>query len=238
METLQNFASMMNNKLEPPMRSHLRNVYGCIASASLVAAAGAAVHMNGIWEGGLLSGLGSLILITMLAFSRNPEGKDDGTRFMYLNGLALCTGLSTGPLIEAVWDLDPSIVISALLYTCVIFTCFTLSALIAPDGKYLALGGPLLSILSTMLLASILNIFFRSHTFIFMQLLIGLVVMSAFVLYDTQLIMEKFRMGDKDYVWHSLTLFMDLASIFKHILVLLADKEQGNRTSKKRSNNR
>jgi len=68
-----------------------------------------------------------------------------------------------------------------------------------------------------------------------MQLLIGLVLMSAFVLYDTQLIMEKFRIGDKDYVWHSLTLFMDLASIFKHILVLLADKEQTSRNKKRSS---
>lgn len=103
------------------MRSHLKNVYACIASASLVAAGGAAVHCNGkrlvtccvlnlngsgrlislfylgIWEGGLLSGLGSIILLTMLAFSRNGDGKDDATRFMYLNGFALCTGtLSQG----------------------------------------------------------------------------------------------------------------------------------------------
>lgn len=123
----------------------------------------------GIFGGGILSGLGSLILLMMIAMSRNPSGKDDGMRFLYLNGLALCTGLSTGPLIETVWDIDPSIVISALLYACVIFTCFTVSALVAPDGKYLALGGPLLSILSTMLLASILNIFFRSPTFVYVS---------------------------------------------------------------------
>lgn len=61
--------------------------------------------------------------------------------------------------------------------------------------------------------------FFQIH------LLMGLFVMSAFILYDTHLIMEKFRMGDRDYVWHSLTLFLDLATIFKHILVLLAEKE-------------
>jgi hypothetical protein len=105
---------------EAPIRGHLRNVYACIASASLVAAVGAYVHcsgktsshnvsedvkmnyklksmsnvweLSGIWEGGILSGLGSIILITMLAVSRNPEGKADATRFMYLNGLALCTG--------------------------------------------------------------------------------------------------------------------------------------------------
>jgi hypothetical protein len=73
-------------------------------------------------------------------------------------------GMSTGPLIEAVWQLDPSIVISALLYTCIIFTCFTLSALVAPEGRYLALGAPLMSVLSTMLIASLMNIFIRSAT--------------------------------------------------------------------------
>jgi len=236
MEGLQNFATMMNNKLDEPLRNHLRNVYASIASATLVAATGAAVHVNGIVEGGAMSGLGSIILVLLLAFSRSPDGKDNGTRFLYLNGLAFCSGLSTGPLIEVVWDLDPSIVISALMYTAVIFVCFTLSALIAREGKYLALGGPLMSILSTMLIASIMNIFFRSHSFVYMQLILGLLLMSAFILYDTHLIMEKFRMGDRDHIWHALTLFMDLASIFKHILVLLADKEQSSRNRKR--NNR
>ena len=74
------------------MQSHLRNVYASIASASVVAAVGSAVHVNGIWEGGILSGLGSIVLMMMLAFSRNPEGKEDGKRFAYLNGLAFCTG--------------------------------------------------------------------------------------------------------------------------------------------------
>lgn len=226
---------MMNDKLDLPMRNHLRNVYASIASASLVAATGAAIHVNGIWEGGMLSGLGSIILVLLLAFSRSPDGKDNGTRFMYLNGLAFCTGLSTGPLIEVVWDLDPSIVISALMYTGVIFVCFTLSALVAREGKYLALGGPLMSVLSTMLIASIMNIFFRSHTFVYLQLLVGLLLMSAFILYDTHLIMEKFRMGDRDHIWHALTLFMDLVSVFKHILVLLADKEQSSRNKKRNS---
>jgi len=226
---MTNFSNLMNNKLEGPIRSHLKNVYASVASAALVAAVGAMLHMNGIWQGGMLSAIGSFGFIMTLAFSRHSDSKDDPKRFMYLNGLALCTGLSTGPLIESVWAMDPSIVISALLYTCVIFTCFSISALIAPEGKYLALGGPLMSILSTMLLASILNIFIRSSSIAYIQVLLGLCVMSAFILYDTHLIMEKFRIGDRDFVWHALTLFMDLASIFKHILILLADKESNSR---------
>jgi len=229
-----NFGNLMNNKFEGPIRSHLRNVYASVASASIVAALGAMIHVMGFWQGGLLSGLGSFAFIMMLATSRNPEGKADGTRFMYLNGLALCTGLSTGPLIETVWvGMDPSIVISALMYTCVVFTCFSVSALVAPEGKYLALGAPLMSILSTMLIASLVNIFMRSATVAYIQVLMGLFVMSAFILYDTHLIIEKFRMGDRDYVWHSLTLFMDLASIFKHILVLLAEKESSGKKKRR-----
>lgn len=78
--------------------------------------------------------------------------------------------MSTGPMIEVVWDIDPSIVISALLYTGIVFTCFSLSALIAPEGKYLALGAPLMSILSTMLFTSLLNIFIRSASIAYVSL--------------------------------------------------------------------
>lgn len=236
-EVLHQFQNTFNNRLDPVMQSHLRNVYACIASATLVAAAGSAIHVNGIFEGGILSVLGSLVLMIMLAFSRSPEGKDDGKRFVYLNGLAFFTGLSTGPLIELVWDLDPTLVISALMYTCVVFTCFSLCALFATEGKYLALIGPISSIMTTLFISSLINIFIRSTTIAYIHLLLGLGLMSAFILYDTHLIMEKVRYGDRDYIWHALTLFIDLVSLFKHILVLLADKEQSSRSRGKKSSN-
>jgi len=238
MEVLHKLQNMFNDKLDPRMQSHLRNVYASIASATLIASLGAVIHLNGYWEGGVLSGLGSLILMIMLATSRNPEGKDDGKRFAYFNGLAFCTGLSTGPLVELVWDINPSVVISALLYTCVIFGSFSLSALFAREGKFLFLGGPILSIASTMLLSSVLNIFIRSTTIAYIHLLLGLGLMSAFILYDTHLMMDKVRMGDRDYIWHALSLFIDLVSLFKHVLVLLADKEQSNQRRNKKSSNR
>lgn len=235
---LNQFQHLFNNRLEPQMKTHLQRVYGSVATATVVASAGAAAHVFGFFEGGLLSGVGSLIFMMMLAFSPDYEGKD-GKRFAYLNGLALCTGLSTGPLIELVADIDPSIVVSALLYTFVIFTCFSFCALFARDGKFLFLGGPLLSVMSTMLLTSILNsLLFRSAFLAYVHIVLGVLVMSAFILYDTHLVMEKARRGDRDYVWHSVMLFVDLVSLFKHILVLLADKEQSNRNRNKKSNNR
>lgn len=53
---------------------------------------------------------------------------------------------------------------------------------------------------------------------------IGLVVMSAFILYDTQAIMEKRRNGNTDCVKHALDLFFDVATVFRRLLVILTQK--------------
>lgn len=48
--------------------------------------------------------------------------------------------------------------------------------------------------------------------------------MCGFVLYDTQLIIEKRRHGDKDFILHSVDLFVDLLGIFRRLVVILAQK--------------
>lgn len=48
--------------------------------------------------------------------------------------------------------------------------------------------------------------------------------MSGFVLYDTQLIMEKRRAGDKDFIAHSVDLFVDFVGVFRRLLIILAQK--------------
>ena len=54
-------------------------------------------------------------------------------------------------------------IMQALLGTSVVFACFSLSALYAPRGHYLYLGGTLFSALSTLFWLSLLNIFFGSR---------------------------------------------------------------------------
>jgi len=53
-----------------------------------------------------------------------------------------------------------------------------------------------------MLLFSLVNIFLGSTWLFTANLYIGLMVMCGFVLFDTQLIIEKAENGDKDYIWH------------------------------------
>ena len=46
----------------------------------------------------------------------------------------------------------------------------------------------------------------------------------GFIMFDTQLIIRKARMGDKDFIAHSLDLFIDFVQVFRKVLILLMQK--------------
>merc|ERR1719333_1356095 len=112
--------------------------------------------------------------------------------------------------------MNPSIVPTAFMVTATIFGCFTGASLMAPDGKYLYLGGTLMSGLSTL--------FFRSQLLFQAHIWIGLAVFCGFIMFDTQLIINKARNGDRDFIAHSLDLFIDFVQVFRKVLILLMQK--------------
>ena len=149
---------------EPHVRSHLKNVYASLTMTVLASTAGAYVHLFT----DLLSGGGILcsLLAAGLAFGLflTPDnGKNRSTRMGMLLGFGFLTGLGLGPLLQLAIMMNPSIVPTALLVTSTVFACFTGASLMAPDGKYLYLGGMLTSGLSTLLWLGFINIFFRSQ---------------------------------------------------------------------------
>lgn len=58
-----------------------------------------------------------------------------------------------------------------------------------------------------------------------MELLLGLLIFSGFVVFDTQVIITKHAYGDHDYLSHALDLFIDFAALFRRIVVLLAQNK-------------
>ena len=58
------------------------------------------------------------------------------------------------------------------------------------------------------------------------SLYLGLIMFCGFVIFDTQLIVEKAFHGDFDYLSHSLELFVDFIGIFVRILIILAKKSK------------
>ncbi|KAJ8950435.1 hypothetical protein NQ318_003713 [Aromia moschata] len=233
--SVQTFLNSFNNKLEQPVRQHLKNVYACLAVSTLASAIGASVHIfTDILQAGFISAIGALIFFFLLLATPDNDGKSMTLRVGYLLGFTLLTGVGMGPLLENVIMVDPNIIVTALIATTAVFVCFSICALLSERGKWLYLGGTLMSLLTTLMILSLANLFFGAMWVYQVQLYVGLLAMCGFVLFDTQLIIEKRRMGSKDFVGHSLDLFIDFIGIFKRLLIILTQKEQDSRRKKQR----
>lgn len=230
----ERFMRNMGQSLEPSVRYHLSKVYACLTATCAAATIGSLIHLQGIWEAGLFSALVPLGLVLGLVFTPD-NGKNFNTRLAMLLGLGAFTGHSMGILLEHIMYINPAIIVTALVGTTTIFTCLSAAAVLAKRGSYLFLGGILFSTLSAMALISLGNLLFRSYFVQELTLYVGLAVMSGFVLFDTQMIMEKHRMGSNDCIAHAMDLFYDVISIFRRLLIILTQKEQNNERKKKRN---
>ncbi|XP_060599498.1 bax inhibitor 1-like [Ruditapes philippinarum] len=218
--------------LETRVQKHLKKVYGTLSISMFAAAAGAYVHLfTGLMSAGLLTALGSIGLMIWLAATSHTK-ENEQKRLGIFIGFTFLSGVSLGPLLDMVIRIDPSIITTALLGTCLIFISFSLAALYNTNRTYLYLGGMLLSALSWMCMLSLMNIFFQSKMIYDLNLYGGLVIFCGFVLYDTQLIIEKARRGDDDYIWQSVDLFIDFIQIFRRLLIILASKEDSKKKRK------
>ncbi|XP_028929710.1 bax inhibitor 1 [Ornithorhynchus anatinus] len=229
-----NFDALLKfSHISPSTQQHLKKVYASFALCMFVAAAGAYVHVvTRFVQAGLLSGLGSLgLMLWLLAtpHSRETEHK----RLSILAAFAFLTGVGLGPALDLCIAINPSIIPTAFVGTAVVFSCFSLSALYAQRRSYLFLGGILMSAMSLMVLSSLGNLFLGSMWLFQVNLYVGLVVMCGFVLFDTQLIIEKAENGDKDYIWHCVDLFLDFITLFRKLMMILAMNEKDKKKEKK-----
>ncbi|RWS29335.1 bax-mediated apoptosis inhibitor-like protein [Leptotrombidium deliense] len=227
------FFNSLNRKLEPSVKSHLKNVYLCMAMGLLSASIGSCVHLyTDFMSGGFFSFL--MTLGFGIALMSTPDtGKNRNKRLIYLNGLAFSSGLSLGPLLNLAIMVNPSIIPMAFVSTCIIFASFSLSAVFSDHRKWLYLGGTLMSFLSLLLFVSIINLFIASKLLFQIHLYLSFFVICGFIMYDTSLIIEKRKMGDDDYIWHAVLLFIDFLDVFRYILVILMQKEERNSRRKK-----
>jgi FtsH-binding integral membrane protein len=229
------FLRSLDRKLEPPVKQHLKQVYTTLATATFIAAVGSYVHLfTDIMSGGIMASLGAMGFA--LAITMTPDtGKNADKRYYYMLGFAGCTGLALGPLLDLAMYLNPRLIPMAFVSTCLVFASFSLSSIFSTHHKWLYLTGGLMSLLSLMLFTSIINIFIGSYFLFQAQMYLGLIVFCIFVMYDTAVIIEKRRMGDTDYIKHSMLLFTDFVELFRTLLVLLMQKER-DRNNNSRSN--
>jgi FtsH-binding integral membrane protein len=110
----------------------------------------------------------------------------------------------------------------AFLGSVAVFACFSGAALVARRREYLFLGGILSSVVSLMLLLQFSSLIFGRSAFMYnVEIFGGLLVFMGYVLFDTQMIIERANRGDYNYVKHALDLFVDFAAIFVRLLVIM-----------------
>jgi len=229
LQTLLDFST-----LHPRVQTHLKNVYTCLLVATLCATIGVYLSMTG-WLNYPRLAVFASIITTIWLFTLDFNARTQIQCFGLMSATALFTGIYLSPLINLAIDIDPQIVMTAFLLTTVVFVCFTLSALLTQKRTYLYLGGLLSAGTSVMFMLSLMNLFGRSQLIFNVNLYLGLFIACGYILYDTQLIVERAARGDMNYVKHALFLFIDMVDLFVRILIILLKNSQN---KNKKNNNR
>jgi Bax inhibitor 1 len=205
-------------EISPRTQAHLSKVYMVLTGLAGSCALG--VSLNIMFHiGGFLSFLSGIFCLLYVIFTNE---KSSG-RLVAVLLFGLLEGLNIGPLVEVAAEIDPAIVLTALLASLGIFTCFSIAALKSDRSQNMYLGAVLSSCMLILSIISLLRLFGLAN-FDFISLYLGLFVFMGYVVYDTQLIIIKSEQGEKDYHLHTLNLFADLIQIFIRILVILMKK--------------
>jgi len=218
-----------NSDLDERVRQHLARVYSTLGMTLGAAAVGAIAHLY-FNTGGILSSLACIGLMIYLAI--DSDKLNYPKRLAVVAAFGLFKGMSIGPLMQLTLRVDPSIIVTAFLATTTIFACFTLSALMAKRRSYLYLGGVLSSALSALFLLSVLSMFVQNPFVRSVHLYLGLFMFCGYILFDTQVIIEKCSAGDTDYVWHAVELFIDFVGIFVRIVIILLEHSESGKKKK------
>jgi len=218
-----------NSVIDAASRQHLQKVYSTLAMTLIAASCGAYVHL--IYHlGGMLTSITCVLLLILIAVDR--QGSNE-RRLLILAALGFFQGCSIGPLIQMALIVDPGLVLSALSGTATIFVCFSFLALMVERRHALLLGVVLSSAVSFLLLLQVFNMFFQLRIVHTANLYLGLAVFCGYVLYDTQVIIEKVAQGQRDYIYHALELFLDFVSIFVRVLIILLENSSGESKKKR-----
>merc|ERR1719235_2825777 len=224
-------ALLKANDISPQVQSHLSAVYTTLTAGIMMAAAGSYLELM-FGFGGILTAIAAVGFMVWLMVDQQKNNIP--RRLGIFAGFTFFKGASLNGLIRTALFIDPSIVVTALFGTIAIFGCFSLAATLSPRRKYLYLGGILSSVLGVMFMINLASMFFGGIG-LMAQVYITLFVFIGYVVYDTQVIIEKATAGSTDFVLHAAELFIDFVAIFVRILIILM-KNAGNK--KKRSDRR
>ncbi|KAJ3366859.1 Bax inhibitor 1 [Kappamyces sp. JEL0680] len=165
------------------------------------------------------------VLGSLLGFYFTDEVQSPGRAKLLLLTFAAFKGLAIGPLIDAALVINPNILIAALSSASILFASLSIAVLYNPSPAAFYVSGILLTLVSTSFWLGLLNWFLQSSMLYSLELYMGLVMFSLYVVYDTQLIIAKANAGSKAVLRHCLDLYVDFVAVFVRILSILLKKD-------------
>jgi modulator of FtsH protease len=197
----------------------LKATYQLFASSLLAATVGAYIGLGmasviATWYWGLV------ILEFALLFGLYAVKDKPGINLAVLFGFTFMSGLTLTPLLSSVFNMPggASIVAQAFLMTSVAFGAISMFAL-TTKKDFTFMGKFLFIAVIILIVGAISNIFIQSPIFQLAIAMVGAVLFSAFILYDTQQIIKG---GFSTPIEAAIALYIDFLNLFISLLQILA----------------
>lgn len=194
------------------------------ASASLASILSIRGIIGQMGLAGMLASFGLLFGMQMM------RGRiSDELRLGMLLAFGFLQGWSIGPLTGVVFDLNSELVLMAVVGTMLAFVSFTGAALFSQRRSYLYLGGLLSFSMSVLMISSFFPFLFNFNLYL------GLFAFCFYIIYDTQMMVERSEMMqvDRSGIDGALQLFTNLIGIFVRILMILSQNEKNKKKKRK-----
>jgi len=197
----------------------LKSTYQLFASSLLAATAGAYIGLDMVstissWYWGLV------ILEFALLFGLYAVKDKPGVNLAVLFAFTFVSGLTITPLLSSVFNMPngASIVAQAFLMTSVAFGGISMFAL-TTKRDFSSMGKMLFIALIILVVGSISNIFIGSPILQLGISMVGALLFSAFILYDTQQIIKG---GFSTPIEAAIALYLDFFNLFVSLLQIFA----------------
>ncbi|XP_078437884.1 bax inhibitor 1-like isoform X3 [Wolffia australiana] len=212
-ESLKNFGPITTS-----VQNHLKLVYLTLCLAVAASAGGAYLHI--LYNiGGAITAISSLAPVTWILLTPASD-----LRFNLLLATSLLQGATIGALIGLVLDINPRTIVTALIGSGFAFGCFSATAMVAKRRQLLFLGGLLSSGLTILLWLHLTSSIFGGSTAHFnAEIYFGLLLFLGYIVFDTQLMIERAASGGRDYILDCLLLFVDFCGVFIRMITNLVN---------------
>ncbi|EAJ5693807.1 Bax inhibitor-1/YccA family protein [Campylobacter fetus] len=214
----RNYAKEQANYEEAGLQSaratFVKQTYQLLTASLVAATAGAYIGVDYIKTFSWMLLIVEFALLFGLMFSK----KNPSLALVMLFGFTFVSGLTLGPVLNTYIGAGMgNIITQAFLMTAVAFGGLTVFAF-NTKKDFSAMGKMLFITLIVIVVASLLNLFFQSALLATVIAAIGAILFSAYILYDTQMII---RGGYDSPVLAAVALYLDILNLFISLLQLL-----------------